>query len=44
MKIVDFEGTLIVLSDGDAQAPKRVEDAHQMYVYVCNSYCAFSWY
>jgi len=47
MKIIDFEVTgLVVLLDDDAQTPKHVGDAHQMYVYmyVCSMYCAFSWY
>jgi len=40
---MDFEGTgIVVLSDDDAQAPKHVGDTHQMY--LCNRYCAFSWY
>jgi hypothetical protein len=38
-----FQGTgIVVLPEGGAQAPKHVADTHQ--IYLCERYCAFSWY
>jgi len=33
---------IVVLTDDGAQALKHVGDSHRMY--VCNRFCAFSWY